>query len=73
MSLATREQKDVTADFALCRAGCDRTALPGEEVIDTYICKKTSPFGTRLFIKSGDYLLSHKSLQYHRPKLNEGD
>ena len=50
----------------LCRVGCEKTALQGEEVIDTYICKKTSPFGTRLFIKSGDDLLSHESSQYHR-------
>ena len=39
--------------------GCDKTASQGEEVSDTYICKKTSPFGTRLFIKSGDDLLSN--------------
>ena len=35
----------------LCRVGCEKTALQGEEGFDTYICKKTSPFGTRLFIK----------------------
>ena len=44
---------------SVCSVGCDKTASQGEEVSDTYICKKTSPFGTRLFIKSGDDLLSH--------------
>ena len=41
--------------------------------IDTYICKKTSPFGTRLFIKSAFIPpLSHEYSQYQRPKLNKG-
>ena len=39
--------------------GAIKTPSQGEEVSDTCICKKTSPFGTRLFIKSGDDLLSH--------------
>ena len=60
-------------DGVHARAGCEKTAPPGEKGIDTCICKKTSPFGTRLFIKSGDDLLSHKCLQYHRPKPNKGD
>ena len=57
----------------LCRVGCEKTALQGEGGIDTYICKKTSPFGTRLFIKSAFIpLLSHEYSQYQRPKLNKG-
>ena len=44
----------------LCFNKVNKTAPPGEKGIDTCICKKTSPFGTRLFIKSGDDLLSHK-------------
>jgi hypothetical protein len=43
-------------DGVHARAGCEKTAPPGEKGIDTCICKKTSPFGTRLFIKSGDDL-----------------
>ena len=42
------------------------TAPPGEEVINTYIKRKQESFELLLLYKSGDDLLSHKSLQYHR-------
>ena len=60
-------------DGVHARAGCEKTAPPGEEVIDTCIKRKQESFELLLLYKSGDDLLSHKSLQYQRPNIDEGD
>ena len=46
--------------------GATQAPSPGEEVIDTCIKRKQESFELLLLYKSGDDLLSHKSLQYHR-------
>ena len=53
--------------------GAPQAPSPGEEVIDSCIKKKQESFELLLLYKSGDDLLSHKCLQYHRPKIEEGD
>ena len=46
--------------------GATEAPSPGEEVIDTGIKRKQESFELLLLYKSGDDLLSHKCLQYHR-------
>ena len=67
-------QQSVARSIAESDAGRDATGRHCRERRASHICKKRALASAKaLFIKSGDYLLSHKSLQYHRPKLNEGD
>ena len=46
--------------------GATQAPSPGEEVIDSCIKRKQESFELLLLYKSGDDLLSHKCLQYHR-------
>ena len=57
----------LTRTFAVPSARCRQGGLTA------YIQEKRASVTEALFIKSGDDLLSHKRLQYHRPAVDKGD